>query len=122
MGFSHSLLSPQAWVFLRHELGGGCIRAELAEGEVCLACTCGPGPPQPGKEGGLLRYHTPPPLVQVRVISKGNAAKNRAQPGVGSGLVSHRGVSSRRTLGELAKRCPTKTDPRLPSAAHRHMG
>lgn len=68
LGFSHSFLSPQAWVFLRCELGGGYIRAELAEGEVCLACA--QGPPWPGKEGGLLRHH-PTPAVQVRVISKG---------------------------------------------------
>ena len=59
-GFSHSLLSPQAWVFVRCELGGGGIRAELAEGKVCLACIWGPGPPQPGKEGGLLQHHPTP--------------------------------------------------------------
>lgn len=58
LGFSHSFLSPQAWVFLRCELGGSYIRAELAEGEVCLACA--QGPHWPGKEGGQLRHHPHP--------------------------------------------------------------
>lgn len=34
-------------------------------------------PPKPGKEEGLLRYHTPPLPVQVRVISKGNVPANK---------------------------------------------
>lgn len=56
-GFSHSLLSPQAWVFLRCELGGGCMRAELAEGEVCLACAWGPGLHSQGKKGVCSDTH-----------------------------------------------------------------
>ena len=38
---------------------------------------------------------------------------------MGSGLVSHGEASSRQSVGELAKRRPAKTDPRLPSAGHR---
>lgn len=83
MGFSHSLLSPQAWVFLRCELGLDCIRAELAKGEVCLACT---GAPTASWEGrGSTKASHPTPTVQVRVISKGNVPKNRGWSGVGSG-------------------------------------
>ena len=62
---------------------------------------------------------TPPPLVQVRIISKGSVPRNRGQRGVGSGLESHTDASSRQSVGELAKRRPAKTDPRLPSAGHR---
>lgn len=56
LGFSHSLLSPQAWVFLRCELGGGCSRAELAEGGGRYVWHV-PRAPMPGKEGGLLTPH-----------------------------------------------------------------
>ena len=38
---------------------------------------------------------------------------------MGSGLESHTDASSRQSVGELAKRRPAKTDPRLPSAGHR---
>lgn len=116
MGFSHSLLSPQAWVFLRCELGGSCIRAELAEGEVCQACARGPGPPQPRKEGDLLGHHTPPLPVQVRTISEGNVPGNSGQSGAGSGPgAPRRSRSGRRSSGELGRECPAETHPRLPS-------
>lgn len=97
LGFSHSFLSPQAWVFLRCGLGGGYIRAELAEGEVCLACA--QGPLRPGKEEGLCSGTTPTPAVQVRVISKG----------VGSGP----GTAWR---SKLTRDCPAETAPGHPQS------
>lgn len=85
LGFSHSLLSPQAWVFLRYELGGGCIRAELAEGEVCLA--------REGEEGGLLRHHNPLPLFRSGSFPREMSQRTGVSLEWGLALAPHRGVS-----------------------------
>lgn len=76
-------------------------------------------PPHSQGRKGVCSSTTPPPLVQVRIVSKGSVPRNRGQPGVGSGLESHTEASSGQSVGELAKRGPAKTDPRLPSAGHR---
>lgn len=104
LGFSHSLLSPQAWAFLRCEPGGGCIRAELAEGEVCLACAQGPH----SLEWKGVCLGTPPPHCSSQGHFQGKCPKNRGQPGIGSGP----GTPWR---SELARDCPAETGPRLPS-------
>lgn len=85
MGFSHSLLSPQAWVFLGYEVGGGCIRDELAVGEVCLAWE--------GEERGLLRHYTPPPLFRSGSFPREMSQRTGASLEWGLALALHGGVS-----------------------------
>lgn len=72
----------------------------------------GAWPPQPRKEGGLLRHRTPPLPVQVRVISKGNVPKNGGQSGVGSGPGTlWRSQSGRCSPGELARESQLRLCP-----------
>lgn len=59
MGFSHSLLSPQAWVFVRCELGGGGVRAELAGGRYVWHASWGL-PHSQGRKRGLFQHHPTP--------------------------------------------------------------
>lgn len=111
MRFSHSLLSPQAWVFLRCGLGGGCIRAELAEGEVCLAWE--------EEEGGLLRHHAPPPRSgQGHFQRKCPKEKGPAWSGDWP-WHSMEESASRQSPGGLSRECPARMRPRPPPVRHR---
>lgn len=52
-------------------------------------------------------------------LFKSGSFPREASQGIGASLESHTEASSGQSVGELAKRGPAKTDPRLPSAGHR---
>lgn len=72
----------------------------------------GAWPPQPRREGGLLRHRTPPLPVQVRIIYEGNVPKNSGQSGVGSGPgTPWRSQSGRQSPGEPARESQLRLTP-----------
>lgn len=80
MGIFSQPLKPQAWVFVRCELGGGGIRAELAEGEG-MSGTCIWGlPPQRGRKGSLFQHHPTP------TCSSQDRFQGRRPKGIGASL------------------------------------
>lgn len=94
--------------------------AELVEGEVCLACTPGPDPHSWGRMGVCSG---PTPTCSGQGHFQGKCPKEQ-WPAWSGVWPSHpvEELAGRQSPGELARKCPAETDPRLPSSHPRYGG